>query len=147
MERLALIKFKNSVKDNYGMLSSWVGNDCCRWESVTCDNSTGNVVGLHLRGNAAGSFSDAEFDEDLDMAGNEMVAKLLGMGLRSSFESIPIFFETILNVNDPYDDPMSKRAYPGFIIPHAYQHFNGSRPPKCESKELRSKPHRFYLPI
>ncbi|GJT57886.1 putative non-specific serine/threonine protein kinase [Tanacetum coccineum] len=72
-ERLALFKFKNSVKDNYGMLSSWVGEDCCKWESVTCDNATGSVVGLQLRGYAVGTFSDEEFGEDLDSAGNEMV--------------------------------------------------------------------------
>ncbi|KAL9999299.1 putative leucine-rich repeat-containing, plant-type, leucine-rich repeat domain superfamily [Helianthus debilis subsp. tardiflorus] len=49
-ERLALIKFKQSVKDEQGMLSSWgVGNDCCRWERVGCDDATGRVVSLHLR--------------------------------------------------------------------------------------------------
>nr|GEW93834.1 putative leucine-rich repeat protein, plant-type [Tanacetum cinerariifolium] len=45
-DSLALIKFKNSVKDNNGMLSSWVGKDYCR---------------------------NAEFGEDLDWAGNDMV--------------------------------------------------------------------------
>ncbi|KAJ0877927.1 putative non-specific serine/threonine protein kinase [Helianthus annuus] len=49
-ERLALLKFKHSVRDDYGMLSSWVGNDCCRWERVMCDGATGNVESLHLRG-------------------------------------------------------------------------------------------------
>ncbi|KAM0028282.1 putative non-specific serine/threonine protein kinase [Helianthus debilis subsp. tardiflorus] len=49
-ERLALLKFKHSVTDDYGMLSSWVGNDCCRWERVMCDGVTGHVVSLHLRG-------------------------------------------------------------------------------------------------
>ncbi|GJV94760.1 leucine-rich repeat protein [Tanacetum coccineum] len=48
-ERHALLKFKNSVKDNDGILSSWVGNDCCQWEGVHCDGATGSVVGLHLR--------------------------------------------------------------------------------------------------
>ncbi|KAJ0856368.1 putative leucine-rich repeat-containing, plant-type, leucine-rich repeat domain superfamily [Helianthus annuus] len=49
-ERLALLKFKQSVKDEQGMLSSWgVGNDCCRWERVGCEDATGRVVSLHLR--------------------------------------------------------------------------------------------------
>ncbi|XP_023745100.1 receptor-like protein EIX2 [Lactuca sativa] len=49
-ERLALLKFKDSVEDGSGMLSSWVGNDCCMWERVHCDNVTGNIKSLHLRG-------------------------------------------------------------------------------------------------
>ncbi|PWA65097.1 leucine-rich repeat protein [Artemisia annua] len=48
-ERLALLKFKHSVYDDaYGMLSSWVGNDCCEWERVHCDKVTGKVESLHL---------------------------------------------------------------------------------------------------
>ncbi|KAL4574956.1 hypothetical protein LXL04_021796 [Taraxacum kok-saghyz] len=50
-ERLALLKFKHSVKDSYDMLSSWVGNDCCMWEGIHCDAITRNVESLHLRGN------------------------------------------------------------------------------------------------
>ncbi|KAJ0478997.1 putative leucine-rich repeat-containing, plant-type, leucine-rich repeat domain superfamily [Helianthus annuus] len=48
-ERLALLKFKHSIKDDHGMLSSWVGDDCCKWERVGCDHATGRVVSLHLR--------------------------------------------------------------------------------------------------
>ncbi|KAM0007701.1 putative endo-polygalacturonase [Helianthus debilis subsp. tardiflorus] len=50
-ERLALLKFKHSVKDEFEVLSSWVGIDCCSWKGVRCDGATGRVVGLHLRGN------------------------------------------------------------------------------------------------
>ncbi|KAJ0520024.1 putative leucine-rich repeat-containing, plant-type, leucine-rich repeat domain superfamily [Helianthus annuus] len=57
-ERLALLKFKHSVKDDYNLLSSWVGYNCCRWERVMCDDVTGNVVSLHLRG--GDSFDDYE---------------------------------------------------------------------------------------
>ncbi|GJV36947.1 leucine-rich repeat protein [Tanacetum coccineum] len=49
-ERLALLKFKHSVYDAFDMLSSWVGNDCCKWERVHCDKVTGKVDSLHLRG-------------------------------------------------------------------------------------------------
>ncbi|GKD21810.1 leucine-rich repeat protein, partial [Tanacetum coccineum] len=49
-ERLALLKFKHSVYDGFDMLSSWVGNDCCKWERVHCDKVTGKVDSLHLRG-------------------------------------------------------------------------------------------------
>ncbi|PWA49025.1 leucine-rich repeat protein [Artemisia annua] len=48
-ERLALLKFKHSVKDDFGMLSSWNDSDCCKWKRVHCDSDTGSVVSLHLR--------------------------------------------------------------------------------------------------
>ncbi|KAJ0718208.1 putative non-specific serine/threonine protein kinase [Helianthus annuus] len=49
-ERLALLEFKHSVKDDFEVLSSWVGSDCCSWKGVRCDGATGRVAGLHLRG-------------------------------------------------------------------------------------------------
>ncbi|XP_076905076.1 receptor-like protein EIX2 [Bidens hawaiensis] len=49
-ERLALLEFKHSATYDQGMFSSWgVGNDCCRWKGVGCDDVTGRVVSLHLR--------------------------------------------------------------------------------------------------
>ncbi|CAI9299663.1 unnamed protein product [Lactuca saligna] len=49
-ERLALLKFKGSVEDTSGMLSSWVGEDCCLWERIHCDSLTGTIDSLNLRG-------------------------------------------------------------------------------------------------
>ncbi|GJX03080.1 leucine-rich repeat protein, partial [Tanacetum coccineum] len=40
------------------MLSSWVGNDCCKWERVHCDKVTGKVDSLHLRGRKYGRIRD-----------------------------------------------------------------------------------------
>nr|GEU75154.1 leucine-rich repeat protein [Tanacetum cinerariifolium] len=40
------------------MLSSWVGNDCCKWERVHCDKVTGKVDSLHLRGRIYGFISE-----------------------------------------------------------------------------------------
>ncbi|XP_074282169.1 receptor-like protein EIX2 isoform X2 [Silene latifolia] len=49
-EQQALLKFKQSFsKDPMNRLSSWVGEDCCQWHGVTCDNVTHNVVKLNLR--------------------------------------------------------------------------------------------------
>ncbi|XP_076886226.1 receptor-like protein EIX2 [Bidens hawaiensis] len=60
-ERLALIKFKHSVEDATGMLSSWgIGSDCCRWERVGCDIVTGRVVSLHLRANSSDDYVFAD---------------------------------------------------------------------------------------
>ncbi|CAH9052188.1 unnamed protein product [Cuscuta epithymum] len=51
-EREVLLKFKNSVLDEEGNLSSW-GNssdeDCCRdWYGVGCDDATGHVIDIDL---------------------------------------------------------------------------------------------------
>ncbi|KAL7589053.1 hypothetical protein Lser_V15G40647 [Lactuca serriola] len=70
-ERLALLKFKESVGDESKMLSSWVGNDCCLWERIHCNGVTGHVERLHLRGDIAivsfekyDSGSSYSFDSD-----------------------------------------------------------------------------------
>ncbi|KAD2804599.1 hypothetical protein E3N88_37976 [Mikania micrantha] len=55
-DRLALLEFKHSIKDDFKVLSSWVGVDCCSWKGVSCDDATKSVAGLHLRGNYEGLF-------------------------------------------------------------------------------------------
>ena len=47
-ERVALLNVKKSLNDTSGCLSSWVGEDCCKWNGVRCNNQTGHVVKLHL---------------------------------------------------------------------------------------------------
>ncbi|MED6173922.1 hypothetical protein PIB30_064250 [Stylosanthes scabra] len=49
-ERQALLDFKAAMVDDYGMLSSWKGHDCCNWNGVGCSNLTGHVITLHLQG-------------------------------------------------------------------------------------------------
>lgn len=44
-EREALVSFKAGVN---GKLSSWVGEDCCQWKGVECDNESGHVTKLNL---------------------------------------------------------------------------------------------------
>ncbi|XP_039134796.1 receptor-like protein EIX2 isoform X2 [Dioscorea cayenensis subsp. rotundata] len=48
---MALLDFKKHIQDPDNKLSSWVmGQDCCSWEGVHCDNLTGNILALELRG-------------------------------------------------------------------------------------------------
>ena len=44
----ALLKFKQSLQDPSNQLSSWEGQDCCRWKGVSCYENTGHVVELNL---------------------------------------------------------------------------------------------------
>ncbi|KAH9779630.1 Receptor-like protein 6 [Citrus sinensis] len=61
-QSLALLQFKNSTSvsldqaprfdcfgNSHSKTASWTeGTDCCSWDGVTCDNVTGNVIGLDL---------------------------------------------------------------------------------------------------
>ncbi|KAL9270872.1 Actin-depolymerizing factor 7-like protein [Drosera capensis] len=76
-EREALLRFKGSLADLPDSFSSWKGNDCCIWEGVGCNNTTGHVVKLDLQSNW---FVSSELDSALldlkhlvylDLSGND----------------------------------------------------------------------------
>nr|XP_048330018.1 receptor-like protein EIX1 [Ziziphus jujuba var. spinosa] len=45
----ALIDFKNGLHDPVNRLSSWKGSNCCHWPGISCENTTGAVIGVDLR--------------------------------------------------------------------------------------------------
>ena len=51
-ERHALLKFKDGIIDDSGLLSTWGSEeekrDCCKWRGVGCNNRTGHVTHLDL---------------------------------------------------------------------------------------------------
>ncbi|KEH25790.1 LRR receptor-like kinase [Medicago truncatula] len=53
-EKQALLKFKQSFLDDSYMLSTWKDDnkdgDCCKWKGIECNNETGHVKKLDLRG-------------------------------------------------------------------------------------------------
>uniref|UniRef100_A0ACD5TBG6 Uncharacterized protein n=1 Tax=Avena sativa TaxID=4498 RepID=A0ACD5TBG6_AVESA len=54
-ERSALLAFREGLSDRANLLSSWKGDDCCRWKGVYCSKRTGHVVSLDLQGTHRGS--------------------------------------------------------------------------------------------
>ncbi|KAL6136088.1 hypothetical protein ACLB2K_061389 [Fragaria x ananassa] len=48
IEMKALLKFKEGLTDHSDQLSSWVGEDCCKWRGVGCNSTTGRVGSLNL---------------------------------------------------------------------------------------------------
>ncbi|XP_022634598.1 receptor-like protein 12 [Vigna radiata var. radiata] len=54
-ERKALLTFKQSLVDDFGMLSTWTNHlnntDCCKWKRIQCNHQTGHVYLLDLHGN------------------------------------------------------------------------------------------------
>ena len=48
-EKEALLKLKQGLLDPSHRLSSWDGDDCCKWRGVVCSNRTGHVIRLNLR--------------------------------------------------------------------------------------------------
>ncbi|KAL6139442.1 hypothetical protein ACLB2K_057746 [Fragaria x ananassa] len=49
IEMKALVKLKEGLTDHSDRLSSWVGEDCCKWRGVGCNSTTGRVGSLNLR--------------------------------------------------------------------------------------------------
>ncbi|KAM1460386.1 hypothetical protein ACFXTO_045698 [Malus domestica] len=71
-ERKALLELKAGLTDPSDRLLSWVGEDCCQWSGIGCNNVTGRVTKLNLRN----EFSDGE-DGTVHAFGGEINPSLL----------------------------------------------------------------------
>ncbi|GJV20847.1 probable LRR receptor-like serine/threonine-protein kinase [Tanacetum coccineum] len=76
-ERYALLDFKAHLQDPDGFLPTWTAEkeDCCKWIGVTCNHTTGNVIGLKLptgdlRGEISPSLLNLTYMNSLDLSRN-----------------------------------------------------------------------------
>nr|GEV67226.1 leucine-rich repeat protein [Tanacetum cinerariifolium] len=109
-ERSALIQFKNKLIDQANRLSSWTGNDCCSWSGVVCDNFTGHVLEIHLRGPDDGIKGHCHGSYDTDDELEEASKQMLGGNISSSLIKLVQLRYLDLSCNDFNLIPI-----PGFI--------------------------------
>ncbi|KAL5564588.1 hypothetical protein UlMin_027752 [Ulmus minor] len=74
-ERWALLKLKRSFQDPSNRLADWSGEDCCQWEGVRCNEKTGHVVNLDLRGSLEDGYS--WFNKSMQLRSPELNSCLL----------------------------------------------------------------------
>ncbi|XP_051137637.1 receptor-like protein EIX2 [Andrographis paniculata] len=81
-ERKALLKFKSSLDDPSNItLPSWRGIDCCTWEGITCDETTGYVIELRLSNMLSAESVDPsllglKYLNYLDLSGNDFGSRI-----------------------------------------------------------------------
>ncbi|KAJ9540628.1 hypothetical protein OSB04_027134 [Centaurea solstitialis] len=97
VERQALLRFKHGLVDPTNKLASWVGEDkeCCSWVGIVCDNVTGHVHQIHLRGGVDG-YCYHDYDTEDNLASSQM----LGGDLSSSLLHLKQLRHLDLSCND-----------------------------------------------
>ncbi|GAU32304.1 hypothetical protein TSUD_43470 [Trifolium subterraneum] len=86
-ERRALLTFKQSLDDEYGMLSTWKDDpnaDCCKWSRVQCNHQTGYVQSLDLHGSETRylsgeinpSITELQYLKYLDLRHNHLIGSI-----------------------------------------------------------------------
>ncbi|CAL9089378.1 unnamed protein product, partial [Musa acuminata var. zebrina] len=66
-ERRALLDIKSDMYDSGERFSTWIGEDCCRWSGVACDNTTSHVIKLDLHYLDTHNFYTHDLDDEDDM--------------------------------------------------------------------------------
>ncbi|XP_074318370.1 receptor-like protein EIX1 [Silene latifolia] len=68
-ERDALLHFKQGIRvDHCGYLDSWgQSQECCQWRGIRCNNHSGHVVSLRLRGSSSGGVPCLEGTLDVSL--------------------------------------------------------------------------------
>ncbi|XP_037422688.1 receptor-like protein EIX1 [Triticum dicoccoides] len=74
-ERSALVGFKAGLTDPTNFLSSWKGDDCCKWKGVHCSSINRHVVKLDLPGPGC----EPNFIAPTQKLGGNISSSLLGL--------------------------------------------------------------------
>nr|XP_043611531.1 receptor-like protein EIX1 [Erigeron canadensis] len=109
VERRALLEFKHGLIDRADQLASWAGqeSECCRWTGIVCDNITGHVHRIHLRG--FGGYCRV-FDYTTSKEYDEISKRRLGGEIRPSLLNLKKLEYLDLSCND-----FSEINVPSFI--------------------------------
>ncbi|XP_065001992.1 receptor-like protein EIX2 [Musa acuminata AAA Group] len=99
-ERSALLEFKRGLEDPTNRLSSWVGEDCCKWEGVTCSNHTGHVVKLDLQNpDPFSDFGDEPYN-NWTLGGNLASLEKLNLAFNSLQGGLPTSFKNLCKLKN-----------------------------------------------
>ncbi|KAI3735088.1 hypothetical protein L6452_14577 [Arctium lappa] len=99
-ERSVLLQFKKNLVDQADRLSSWAGEDCCRWSGVICDNFIGHVHEIRLRGPDDGIRGHCHGSYDTDEELKEASKQMLGGTISSSLINLIQLRYLDLSCND-----------------------------------------------
>ncbi|KAI3817889.1 hypothetical protein L1987_11689 [Smallanthus sonchifolius] len=105
-ERLVLIQLKDNLIDRANRLSSWVGKDCCSWSGVVCNNITGNVQEIRLRGPDDGINGHCHGSYDTDEEFEEASKQMLGGTISPSVTKLLQLTYFDLSCNDFASSPI-----------------------------------------
>ncbi|XP_028755416.1 receptor-like protein 19 [Neltuma alba] len=77
-DRHLLLKFKHAASDPYAILSTWADEqDCCQWEGIQCDNTTGRVIMLNLPCSPQPSATDCDEEDERQCLTGDLHLSLL----------------------------------------------------------------------
>jgi len=113
MERFALLRFKQGLQDYFGMLSTWKDHrnyaDCCKWKGVQCNDQTGYIQRLDLRGGSGPRYLVGEINPSITELQH---LKYLDLSYLNTSGQIPKFIGSFVNLR--YLD-LSNGGYHGKI--------------------------------
>ncbi|XP_028755419.1 receptor-like protein EIX2 [Neltuma alba] len=77
-DRHLLLNFKHTASDPYAILSTWSDErDCCQWEGIQCDNTTGRVIMLNLPCSPQPSATDCDEEDESQCLTGDLHLSLL----------------------------------------------------------------------
>ncbi|KAM0013479.1 putative non-specific serine/threonine protein kinase [Helianthus debilis subsp. tardiflorus] len=116
-ERTALLEFKNDLFDGANRLVSWNRSnaDCCIWYGITCNNLTGHVSEIRLRGP----------DAMADLKSQEASIQRFGGKVNPSLQNLTSLEYLDLSCNDFGGNPIP--TYIGYLRNLTYLNLTESR--------------------